>query len=376
MLFMLSAVALADTPTYIWNYNNLVNLKANTNSPLYKSILAQANAISKAEPMTVVNKTTCRSGDKHNYESLSIYYWQNPDDPQGPYIYKDGYYNPEFKNYDFPALDKLITYTRNLSVAYFITGNENYYKSYIRQIDTWFINEATKMNPNFEYSQFIPGRNNGKGCGAGLIDAYNFIDVIESIRLVNSIHSIGEARMSKLKLWFASFAQWMDSSSIGQEESNAKNNHGTAFDISLYAFYSFSESNPMRCSEIVKYFATKRIDTQFEGDGRQPLELNRTCAFKYSIFNLQHILDFYLLLKHDNRKLSSRATKKIEKSLLYLSTFIGRKEAFPYKEIGNWNDNEQNLQAELTRYYRASGKRSFRQHVYPASTDNLNLYLK
>lgn len=47
----------------------------------------------------------------------------------------------------------------------------------------------------------------------------------------------------------------------------------------------------------VKEFPEKRIYKQIEPDGKQPQELRRTLAFGYSEYNLQHMLDIFVMGK-------------------------------------------------------------------------------
>lgn len=326
----------------IWDVDALKILISAPQSKEYKDIIARANSICMKAPISVTEKTECHSGDKHNYESLSIYYWPNPSDPKGPYIVKDGETNPECKNYDQPRLSQLNYNTHWLAQAYFLTHERTFYEAFVKQIDTWFITPSTRMNPNFEYSQFIPGKNNGKGCAAGLIDAYNFIDVIESIELVNEVNSIGRKRIKSIKKWFKAFSQWMQESEQGKAEEKATNNHGTAYDITLYYFSQYI-GNKKTCKNIVKNFASKRINPQINEDGKQPEELKRTKAFHYSVYNIEHLVAFCKIQSNLGNDYINKEGYRIKLALNYLQQFVGQKESFPYQEIGDWSVPEQKL---------------------------------
>ena len=84
------------------------------------------------------------------------------------------------------------------------------------------------MNPNMNFGQAIKGENLGRG--AGLIDARNFIKVIEAIELMNSKGVYPKEDLKNMQAWFAEFLQWMQTSKNGVDEMNAKNNHGVWYD--------------------------------------------------------------------------------------------------------------------------------------------------
>lgn len=307
-----------------------------------KGVTQSADRFCKMEPVAVTDKATARSGNKHNFEALSIYFWPDPENPDGPYIVRDGQPNPEYKEYDLPRLEELVKRTSALSRAFYATGDEKYYNAFCQQIDTWFIAKKTRMVPNFEYNQFIPGRNNGKGCSAGVIDAYNFINVLEAIRLVDGKKSLGKSRNKKLKKWFTNFANWMQTSEIGKQEARATNNHGAAYDITLFVLSKYI-GNEQTCDEILNNFADRRINPQIQPDGKQPEELKRTKAFNYSVYNLQHLVDFCVIQKNLGNDYINGDGSRIKTAIEYLEQFVGHRERFPYQEIGDWEAQERNV---------------------------------
>ena len=88
--------------------------------------------------VAVTDKETSQSGNKHNFESLSIYWWPNPDSADGlPYFERDGEWNPEYKLYDFPRLLKLVDNLHSFNRNYPQDKTANY-KAFCKQIDIWF----------------------------------------------------------------------------------------------------------------------------------------------------------------------------------------------------------------------------------------------
>ena len=90
--------------------------------------------------------------------------------------------------------------------------------------------------------------------------------------------------MLELKRWFSSFSKWMINSEIGIRERLQDNNHGVAFDVTLYNIAMFVGDVKIM-SELTNSFAEKRLKKQIARDGRQINELKRTRAYFYSCYN-------------------------------------------------------------------------------------------
>ena len=336
--FLTFALHLMGKPiTFIWDLTELKALRSQPTSQAYKQVVNLANMRMKSGVVAVTDKKTTISGNKHEFESLSIYWWPDPKNPGGPYIAKDGEYNPEYKQYDYPRLLQLVENLRDCSKAFFLTGNLAYYGFFCHQLDTWFIDAETCMQPDFNYCQFIPGRNDNRGNPQGMADIYNFNDVIESVRLVHSEKSIGRKRMKALKAWFKQFADWMQTSEYGQTAANFKNGQTLTYDLTLYDMLIFTGNKSGR-KAIRNEYPTKRLFPQIEADGRMPEALQRTKALSYSNANLQRLVEFGILTKNDGAPLPSDCIQRIGMAFDYIAPFCNKQKSFPYSEIGNWEE--------------------------------------
>ena len=345
---MLSFVHAAKSVTYIWNFHELDSIRQHPSSQAFRNLVQKADQMLAAGVVAVTDKPDTRSGDKHNYESLSIYWWPDSQNPDGPYLARDGHVNPEYQQYDYPRLQQLLRNLTNASQAFYLTQEQKYYDYVCRQLDTWFINDATRMTPNFEYSQFIPGRNEGRGNPQGMIDAYTFNSILESIRLTDSVQPLGKKRIKALRKWFKTFAQWMQKSDYGQKASRFKNNQAVAYDVTLYNIYLFLDSKSKR-KGILNSFYDKRVQPQIDEEGKMPEELKRTKAYSYSIYNLTHLIDFCLMVDNDVLPLPPAILEKVQKSHAYLQQFADAPQRFPYKELDSWQTQTNNLQRESRR---------------------------
>lgn len=248
------------------------------------SIAGEAEKLLDVTPYTIVHKTMLPpSGDKHDYFSFSPYWWPDPKNPKGKWIRKDGMVNPASREEtsDKVALNRFIDAVHVLSVSYCLTDNERYAKKAADLIRTWFLNPETRMNPNLNYAQGIPGTVSGRGIG--IIDTRRMYLVLDGIRLISHANQLTAQEQEGLKQWYAEFLDWLITSRLGKDERNTKNNHATFYDfqVSSIAYFVGDEKQVRKALQRAK----KRLKHQIDDEGRQKLELARTRPFHYSVFN-------------------------------------------------------------------------------------------
>lgn len=249
-------------------------------------LIAQADIWLGQGPWSVTSKTIPPpSGDIHDYASQALYWWPS-DTPDGlPYIQRDGEPNPETKNYtDHGHRWKLFRSSLILSLAWFYTGKEAYARHAGNILRTWFLLPETCMNPHLKHAQIIPGLNTGRYIG--IID---FSQGYTSVLDAASILSFGAPGWTKddtdgFRQWNVEFSDWLVNSDFGIAESAARNNHGTFAMMQKAAISLFLGDEETSKKELL--FIRSRIDEDFEPDGSQPRELNRTRSWHYSNFNL------------------------------------------------------------------------------------------
>src|SRR5205807_7929385 len=111
----------------------------------------------------------------------------------------------------------------------YFKGDEAYAAKAAQLLRAWFIEPATRMNPNLQFAQYIPGVNTGRGIG--LIETRGLTRVVDAIGMLEGSKSLTEADRRGVAEWFSKFLQGMQESKNGRDESAAENNHGTFYEI-------------------------------------------------------------------------------------------------------------------------------------------------
>jgi hypothetical protein len=308
-----------------------------------KSLLTDADKELTQGPYSVTFHKTriAPSGNPHDYVSQAPYWWADPSKPdRKPYIRKDGERNPEiYLLHDDSQLNDLCRAVKKLGFAYFFTGNEQYARKAAGLMRTWFIDTATKMAPNFNYAQYIPGVNDGRGIG--IIESRALVAIPDAIAMMRDSKSITTDLKSGLKDWFAGYLTWLQNSKNGNEERRALNNHGTFYDVQVVDFALFT-GNEKLAKEVIQTRTIARIDTQFTADGRQPLELERTRSWSYTNMNLTGWCMLATLADRVNIDLwhTEKQGRGIKKCIEWIMPYLLKQKDWQYKQIEPISYNE------------------------------------
>ncbi|MDR2921042.1 MAG: alginate lyase family protein [Tannerella sp.] len=371
----------------IWDSAHLETVKQSLSQPVYaiayRQLLEDAKEELTKAPLSVMMKEkTPASGNKHDYMSQARYYWADPGKPDGlPYISRDGESNPELEKLDRIRLGNMANGVITLSLAWYFSGDEKYAQKATELIRIWFLNKDTRMNPNLNYSQMIPGHNEGKGRCYGVIDAYSFVEMLDAVQVLEKSKAFTTKDSKQLKEWFGKLTEWILTSDIGQEEARQANNHAVAHDAQVIAFAIYS-GNKAIAERVLNEFPAKRIFTQIEPDGSQPQELRRTLAFGYSEYNIQHMIDIFQMgqkigISIDNA--TSPDGRNFYKAVDFLASYFGKeKSLWPYQQISEWDYKQSEFGKDLYRTYLLNPSRtdylqSYRSNQQKNDKDRFNL---
>lgn len=308
-----------------------------------RALIQKANTALNQPLLSVMDKTLlAASGDKHDYYSFPPYWWPDPTKKDGlPYIRRDGQNNPDASSdaTDKKRLVRMSNNVYNLALAWYFTQDKRYAEKAAEQIRVWFLNPATRMNPNMAYAQATPGVNTGRG--TGIIDTRVLVNVVDAIALLRASGVIKESEYKQLQQWFGDLYSWMVTSPNGLKEDSGQNNHGTWYDLQTATFAQFSGKTE-EAKKRLTITQNRRIANHFDAEGKQMHELARTRSWHYSNFNL----DAYSQLAKLGEKVHvdiwnhQADNRSLLKGYTYIASFVDSNTPWPWKDLDKMDDKK------------------------------------
>jgi len=295
-------------------------------------VLKAANQYLSEKPITITASHSPRStGGLHDFFSEGDYWWPDPQNPDGPYIQRDGITNPDNFVEHRRALMRLSVQVPALVAAWKLTRDARYAQHAALHLRAWFIDPSTRMNPHLQFAQAIHGRFTGRG--TGIIDTIHLVEVARAIEVMVGSGAMTVGEHEAIKAWFTAYLRWMTTNQNGIDERDAKNNHGTCWVMQVAAFAHLTGDQKLLdyCRD---RFKTVLLPNQLAADGSFPQELRRTKPYGYSLFNLEAMAAVCQILStaQDNLwtfQLSDG--RNMARAMEYMTPFIRNKKTWPLK---------------------------------------------
>ena len=295
-------------------------------------VLHAAQAGLADAPQTITSFPAARSsGGLHDFYSEGDYWWPDPAHPGGPYIQRDGLTNPDNFVEHRRALLRLSVQVPELVAAWKLSGDRRYADHAAAHLRAWFIDPATRLNPNLQYAQAIFGRSTGRGIG--IIDTVHLVEVARAIEVLETGDALSKAERAQVAQWFAEYLKWITESRNGQDERDAKNNHGSCWLLQVAAFAHLTGNQDL-LAYARERFKTVLLPTQLAGDGSLPLELKRTKPYGYALFDLEALAALCEILSTPADNLWTYATpdgRGMAKSMAWMFPYMRDKSGWPLK---------------------------------------------
>lgn len=328
----------------VWNLKSLQGARdalSKNNSelqPAYQELLREADQALAIQRLSVVDKTgPVPSGDPHDYVSIGIYWWPNPDTPSGlPYVRKDGERNPEAGNDTFDArrTNQMSRHVQTLALAWFFSGEEKYAQHAVHLLRVFFIDEKTRMNPNLNYAQAIPGISEGRGIG--IIETAEWVYLVDAISVLSHSEAWQEPVSTGINAWFNDYLNWLLNSKNGLSCRLEPNNIGVWYDNQVIAYALFSQRNEF-AAQYYRDVALPRAIQLIQPDGQMPMELQRTRSWSYTMYSLRalgNLARMSRLLGEDLVSYLSNDGRSLRKAFEYPLRHMQDLEAWPHQQIG------------------------------------------
>ncbi|MDB2686588.1 alginate lyase family protein [Mariniblastus sp.] len=286
-------------------------------------------------PYSVTDNQQLASGaDKHDYSSFGRYWWPDPSGPDGlPYIRRDGKTNPDSqspKTSDRSRIELMSFHVETLGLAYYLTGKEKYAVKAAELLRVWFLDPATRMNPNLNYSQGRPGHTDGSS--SGVLDGRIMVRAFEGSLLIKGSSAFSEAEHAGLKAWAAKYFSWLQTSELANDAAAKKNNHSTFFDVQAIYFALYC-GDKKAAIKIAEEAAAKRVLAQISPDGSMPEEMSRTRPFHYGVFNLHSMLMLANLGDRVGVQIWSAGDSRLSTAVDFFAPYTDPAQSWPGQKI-------------------------------------------
>lgn len=303
--------------------------RSQTTQILEKQILEDAAWALEQQPVTITAYPCPRSeGGIHDFYSEGDYWWPDPENPEGPYIRRDGESNPDNFVSHRVVMIRFSRIVGALASAYLLTGDQRYAEHAVLHLRAWFVDPETRMNPRLDYAQAIRGITSGRGIG--IIDTIHLMEVAQSILRMRD--AMDPEVVSESMDWFDAYIVWLTTSPNGLDEMNTKNNHATCWVMQTAVFARLTGNEPVLelCRE---RYETCLLPGQMAIDGSFPLELERTKPYGYSLFNLDAMALICMVLSTPDNDLWHFRTsdgRGMRRAVDFMMPYVRDKASWPY----------------------------------------------
>lgn len=311
------------------------------NNPYYKEayeiLIDEANKDLSFKANPVTNKNILPpSGNKHDYLSIAPYWWPNPNTSNGlPWVRKDGQVNPQTRGNDTDQLrlSELFNALENLSFAYYFSEDIKYANKAKALIQIWFVDSETRVNPNVNYGQAVPGINDGRP--AGIIEWVAISSLVTTLEILYKNNNLDLNFKTAVDSWLAEYVNWLQNSDFGKKDDNGTQNHANWYDYQVVGLLMYLDKDT-EAKIHVENTKIKRIALQIEPDGSQPKELARTKSVYYSDMNLRAmslVADLGNRLGVDLWGFETSDGRSLKKAYAYLRPYAEWKKPWTYEQI-------------------------------------------
>lgn len=305
----------------------------------YNTLISKANVALTTKANPVTNKPqTPPSGILNDYYSIGPYWWPDLTKADSlPWIWKDGKVNPMSRgdNTDQVRLSEFLNALESLTFAYYFSGETKYAFKAIELLNIWLVDGATKMNPNANYAQGVPGKAEGRR--TGVIEFVKVHAIITAVQIMENKGMLPASTKTGVSKWLKDWSIWLTTNPLGIEEGNSDNNHATWYDFQVLGLLLY-DGNFTDATTLAQDFKSKRIAPQIDPNGAQHREIRRTKSVNYSTMNLWAMTWVASIAEQTEIDLWDYQTaegKSIKKAYSFLRPYVIAPSTWKWEQISN-----------------------------------------
>jgi len=200
-------------------------------------------------------------------------------------------------------------------------------------VRSWFLDPATRMNPNLRYAHGQPGVTEGSYYGIIQLGAMPM--VMDAVCMLEPSASWTDDDQQGMVAWSAAFLDWMLHDPAAPEAGRVWNNHGTNYDLVAVRFALMAGRRGL-ARELLDEVKHERIDRQIRGDGRLPYELERNRAWTYTTVTVDKFVQLATMGNRLGVDLWNYTTPEgggIRAAIDYLARYADSTAVWPYADL-------------------------------------------
>ncbi|QNF35642.1 alginate lyase family protein [Adhaeribacter swui] len=320
------------------------------------------------QPIQVITTKTYMvdTDDKHNFNTVAPYWHQQPD---GSWEKIDGKGNGLSKKIgDTEKLQKGIgKVVPDLALAYVASSDpvekEKFAARAIEYCQQFFLDPATRMNPNLDYAQLIPGKKKIRIETA--VEGEKLVDIVDALLLLQTSKHYTPEFDRQIRKWFADMADWMANSPTGkQADKRTVGNIGVIYESMRAAFAIYGGDTSYARQRLPRI--KERLSDEMNADGGLEHELDRAKPNMYSNKALQAWVRLARILSIQGINLWTLEEdgKSLEKAILFMVPYmLGEKKM----------NNTEKIQPNYFRKVARTAQYAYRDH--PKTVQELERFL-
>ncbi|MGJ8694464.1 MAG: alginate lyase family protein [Thalassotalea sp.] len=303
----------------------------------YKEVITAGNEALSFQVDPVTNKTQIPpSKDMHDYLTYAPYRWPDPAKPDGlPWIARDGIINPVARGADTDFIRKAEFFhaVEKLSWSYYFSNNRQYAEKAIELIKVWYLNPETKVNPNINFGQGVPGITDGRK--AGVHEWGDQSHIITALQIFEARGVLPITVKTGMYTWLNEYLTWLTTNPMAIDAGFTRQNHANHYSFQVIGLMLYLGKNE-QAKALIEEAKQTRIADQILPNGAQPREMGRTKSVHYATLNLWSMTEIALMGQKVGIDLWDYKTndgRSLQQAYRYLAPYVLSPETWPERQI-------------------------------------------